>query len=148
VTPSPARLFELLTQNLLGEIMPAVEPAYRQSSVATWGILVQVAGEEFERAAARRSEENAALRTLFGEAAAVVTDAELAARAAEAAAGSDASLRISDLDASNRALRQLLIDVHAHVEGLDGDAARALDDAIWRELAASTERRRIPIAPF
>jgi hypothetical protein len=148
VTPSPARLLELLTQNLLTEIMPAVAPAYRQASVATWGILVQILGEELERAAARRFEENGALRALFGEALATVADAGLASQLRAAAAGADTSLRISDLDAANRELRALLIALHAHVEGLDGEAARALDDAIWRELAASTERRRIAIAPF
>lgn len=148
MTPTPTRLLELLMQNLMAEIMPAVQPAYRQSSVATWGILLQLVREEFDRAAARRFEENGALRLLFGEAAAVVADTELAARLRAAAAGADASLRIPDLDASNQELRRLLIELHAHVERLEGEPARQLDDAIWRELAASTERRRMAIAPF
>ena len=52
-----------------------------------------------------------------------------------------------DLEAGNRALRSLLIELHAHVEGLPGDGARRIEAAIWRELAASTERRKLASGP-
>jgi hypothetical protein len=41
-----------------------------------------------------------------------------------------------------------LIELHAHVEEQGAPWARALDAEIWRELVASTERRRLSLAPF
>ncbi|MBW2374169.1 MAG: hypothetical protein JRF70_16705, partial [Deltaproteobacteria bacterium] len=96
----------------------------------------------------RRVEENRELRRLFAEAAPAVEDAELRARLEAAAAGSDEDLAVSALEASNSVLRVLLIELHAHVEELDSDAARGVEQAIWRELVASTERRRLAMGPF
>jgi hypothetical protein len=111
-------------------------------------MMLNAVREEMDRAAARRVEENAALRALFTAAAPAVTDAALRAQLAEAAAGRDASLLVPALEATNRALRELLIALHAHVETLRGDAARGVEAAIWRELAASTERRKLSLAVF
>jgi hypothetical protein len=104
--------------------------------------------EEFDRAAARRVEENGAMRALFADATAAVRDTALRERLAAAAASEDASLRVPELEASNRALRTLLIELHAHVESLTGDGARRIEAAIWRELSASTERRKLSLGPF
>ena len=103
------------------------------------GLLIAVR-EEFDRAAARRVEENAVLRELFARGAGLATDATLASRLREAVASRDESLLVPALDASNRSLRALLIALHAHVETLATPPARELEAAIWRELAASTER--------
>ncbi|HEU4427506.1 MAG TPA: hypothetical protein VFT98_02035 [Myxococcota bacterium] len=146
--PDPQRMLEQIAATLAADVMPNVQPRYRQMNVALLAGLALAAREEFERAAARRVEENAALRALFAGAAPVVADASLAQRLREAAAASDADLRISALDASNRALRALLIELHAHVEGLATPAAHALDSAIWAELVRSAERRRLSAAPF
>jgi hypothetical protein len=105
-------------------------------------------GEEFERAASRRVDENQALRRLFADAVPAVEDAELRGRLEVAATGSDGDLKVSALEASNSALRGLLIELHAHVEELESAPARRIEEAIWRELAASTERRRLAIGPF
>jgi predicted DNA-binding ribbon-helix-helix protein len=53
---------------------------------------------------------------------------------------------VSALHERNRALRALLVRVHAHVERLDGDAARALEERIWTELVESTRRRQLDLA--
>jgi hypothetical protein len=105
-------------------------------------------GEEFERAAARRSEENRALRGLFARAAPGVTEPGLRERLERAAAGEETSLRVSDLERANGELRALLIELHVHVEELDSPAARQIESAIWQELAASTERRKLMMGPF
>jgi hypothetical protein len=104
--------------------------------------------EEWDRAAARRAEENAVLRALFGRAAPQVADAELRRRLEAAAASAEKSLLVSELEKSNDALRALLIDLHAHVEAQSAAWARGVEDEIWRELAKSTERRRFSLAPF
>lgn len=145
--PDPSHVLERVMQSLLAEIAPAVQPAYRQASVAMHAMLLGSVREEFDRAAARRAEENAALRALFADAAATLGDAGLRERLASAARTADASLRVPDLDAANLALRALLIELHAHVETLAGPEARRLEAAIWRELAASTERRKLALGP-
>jgi hypothetical protein len=148
VKPDVGTVLEVVGGKLLLEVAPAVQAGYLRQSVGLTGILLSMVKEEWERSAARRVEENAALRALFGRAAGVVGDAELRRRLSEAAAGAEASFFISALEQSNSALRALLIELHAHVESLATPAARALDDEIWRELVASTERRRLALAPF
>jgi hypothetical protein len=148
VKPEPSHALERLMQALLTEIAPAVQPPYRQASVSVHAMLLLVIREEFDRAVARRVEENRALRSLFADALAAVSDPALRERLAGAANGADASLRVPELEAANRSLRELLIELHAHVEDLESADARRIEDAIWRELSASTERRKLSLAPF
>lgn len=146
--PSVDRLLEVGAVHLMAQVGPALGPGYMQSSAAVLGMLLLCVREEFERGAARRVEENAALRRLFAEAAPVVADEGLRAQLVEAAGGADASLGVSELERGNAALRGLLIDLHAHVEELEGREARRIEDLIWRELSASTVRRKLAIGPF
>jgi hypothetical protein len=148
VKPGVDKVLEVLAGSLMIEVAPHVSPAYRQSSVGVSAILLTMIREEWDRAAARRAEENAALRALFRDAAPVVADTELRHRLSDASASSDPSLRISELERANDALRALLIDLHAHVETLGSADAKRIDDAIWKELSASTERRKFALAPF
>ena len=59
--------------------------------------------------------------------------------------GHDADLRLSVLKAENDRLRAALIEAHAAAETA-GDTAR--QDAIWAELVAATDRRRLSTAPL
>ena len=90
--PDPSRVLERTLQALLVEIAPAVTPSYRQATVTMQAMLLTVVREEIDRAAARRVEENGALRALFAEAAPAVREAGLRERLASAAASADASL--------------------------------------------------------
>jgi hypothetical protein len=148
VKPDPRHFLGVMAGHLMTRTAPALPEAYEQSTVGILGLMLISVGEEFERAASRRVEENRELRRLFAEAAPAVEDAELRARLEAAAAGSDEDLAVSALEASNSVLRGLLIELHAHVEELDSDAARGGEQAIWRELVASTERRRLAMGPF
>ncbi len=146
--PDVARLLEVAAAHLMTRAGPALPAGYPRSSALVLAVLLAELKTEFERAAARRVEENDALRLLFAEAGTAVEDAELAGRLAEAARERDASLLVPDLEAANAGLRGLLIELHAHVEDLDSPEAARIEEAIWRELAASTERRRIGIGAF
>ena len=146
--PDVPKLLEVLSARLLFDVAPNVQPSYRQQSVGLTGILLTMVKEETERAAARRVEENAALRALFGRAATQLGDGELKRKLAEAAASRDPSLLLTELERANAELRALLIELHAQVEEQSAPWARALDAEIWRELAVSTERRRLSLAPF
>jgi hypothetical protein len=122
VPPVMAELAGLLLRNAA----PGVPEPERASDLSLSAMLLVVAGEMWDRAAAILVEENRAIRALLGE------------------TGDDGDLRISALSAENDRLRAALIEAHAMAEAA-GDTAR--EAAIWAELAASTERRKLSMAP-
>jgi hypothetical protein len=146
--PDIDRFLEVATLYLMTQIAPALGTGYAQSNVNIMAMMLMAVREEFDRAAARRVEENRALRQLFAEATPAVRDAALRQRLETAAQDEDTSFTVSDLERSNGVLRGLLIELHAHVEELDSPAARRIEADIWRELAASTQRRRLMMGPF
>jgi hypothetical protein len=149
VKPDVDRTLRLLAQSLMLELGPALGNDYASKSALLSALLLSSAAEEWDRAAERRAEENGALRELFRDAAASgVEDAALRDRLGAAARARDASLRVSELERANAELRSLLVELHAHVEGLPTPAARELESRIWSELRRSTERRRLAMQPF
>ena len=139
---------QLIAASLMTEIAPKISDEYIQRNSMLTAMLLQSAAEEWDRAAARRVEENRTLRRLFAEVAPEIGDPELRERLDAASGEEEESLRISDLNRSNDGLRTLLIQLHAHVEGIDTEGARRIEAAIWRELRVSTERRALSLAPF
>jgi hypothetical protein len=148
VKPEPTRVLEAMAGRWMTELAPHVEPAYRRASLTVEALLLLCAREEWERAAARRVEENRALRALFADAAAEIGDAALGSRLEASAGAEEPSLRVDDLERANQELRRLLIELHAYVETWEAPAARRLEAAIWRELRLSTERRRLALGPY
>jgi hypothetical protein len=123
-----------------------VQPAYLASAIGMRGGILGLIAEEWDRVASRRVEENRAIRGLFAQAAGLPLAADLAGRLKALAATNDDDLRLSLLEAANTILRAALIELHAAAEATSG--AEALNNAIWRELAASTERRRLSVGSF
>jgi FKBP-type peptidyl-prolyl cis-trans isomerase (trigger factor) len=148
VKPDVDKLLEVAAVHLMTQVGPALATSYEQSSTGALGALLLAVREEFERGAQRRVEENRELRRIFGEAVQTVSNSRLRERLEEAAEGEDTSFAISDLERGNAELRELLIDLHVHVEELETPEARRLDEEIWRELAISTERRKLAFAVF
>jgi hypothetical protein len=146
--PAPTQVLEVLALGLMTDVADHVADGYRRSTLQITAALLLAVREEFDRAVARRVDENRALRTLFNAARPVIEDDRLRARLVEAAATEDPSLLVPDLERANAELRALLIDLHVHVETLQGDEARTLNAAIWSELRASTDRRRLSLAVF
>jgi CMP-N-acetylneuraminic acid synthetase len=146
MVPSVPLVLNGIARTLLMELLPQTTHAYGAQTLQLDAALAMLCAQEFDRAAARLAEENAALAELLAAAAALITEAELrdALRAVTAA---DASgLLVSALQERNRKWRALLVRVHAQVEQLDGDAARALEARIWAELVESTRRRHLDLA--
>ncbi len=139
---------QTIAASLMTEVAPKISDDYTQRNSMLTAMLLQIAAEEWDRAAARRVEENGALRRLFAEAAAEIEDRELRGRLEAASGEVEESLRIADLNRSNDGLRALLIELHAHLEEIDTEAARRIEAAIWRELRVSTDRRAVSVAPF
>lgn len=149
--PDPWLVLDTVSQRLLLELGPSLGDGYGQSTLQVEAVLLMAMREEFDRAAARRIEENRAMRALFADAtalASVAADDGLVRRLGAAARAGEESLTVSALDESNRALRGLLIELHAHVETSPDPGARLLEERIWLELSRSTERRRLSMAIF
>lgn len=144
MTPTVPRVLAGLAGTLAAQVLPEVRTPFAQQSTALAAQLCLMIGQEFDRAAARFVDENAAIMGIFERALALLPEGELAGRLRDAAAivpGAD--LRVSALEAENDRLRALLADLHATVEALDGAEARALDARIWDELRESTRRRHL-----
>ncbi|MGH7787165.1 MAG: hypothetical protein ACRERC_09895 [Candidatus Binatia bacterium] len=143
--PSLPTTLNGLARTLMMDLAPQLQNAYAGQTLQISTALLMMAAQEFDRAAARLVEENDALLALFASATGVVADDALRAALTDAAAGSS-TLLVSALHERNRALRAVLVRLHAHVESLPGDAARLLEARIWTELAESTRRRQLDLA--
>jgi hypothetical protein len=123
------------------EYVPAMEADKAKAELGLFALLMGVVSEEMERAVARRVEENQEVRRLFSESLSVVQDEDLKVRLRRAAEGGEADYRVSALDKANCDLIELLIELHCHVEDLEGEGARTTEEAIWKVLENWTKRR-------
>lgn len=124
-----------IARMLRERIGPAVEDPYAGEAARLAEMLLKLNADWVDEAAAVRVAENAAIRALLSDAAALVNDAELAGRIGGSARSTDPGLRISELDAENNRLRFDLQDLHAYLDSLDGEAVTAFSQRIWRSLA-------------
>jgi hypothetical protein len=125
MTPEVPAVLMRLAQIATRNAAPGVPDGERASDLGITATLLTVAAEVWDGAAARLVEENRAVRALLAE------------------AGADDDLRLSALTAENRRLRAKLIAAHVAAEQA-GDTAR--QGAIWAELVASTERRKLSMS--
>ena len=147
MNPEGNKILSLSMQRLAGEIAPMLPNAFAQGQIGLIGIMLTLVGNEYERGADLRVNENRALRELFAEAARDVNDATLKSRLEAAAKTDDASLKISVLNQANYELRRLLIEVHAYVETQSSDEARRLERKIWALLRWLADQRMVKLAP-
>jgi hypothetical protein len=146
MVPSVPLVLNGLARTMMMDLLPQTTQAYGAQTLQLMGALAMMCAQEFDRAAARLAEENAALVALFADAPAVVGDAALRDDLRTAIAAAAPPLLVSALHERNRSLRALLVRLHAHVETLAGDAAHALEARIWAELIESTNRRHLDLA--
>jgi len=125
MTPSVPSVLSELAGLLMRNAVPGVPDAERASALGLSAMLLNLSAEVWDGAAHNLVEENCALRALLG------------------VAGQDDDLHLSALRATNDGLRARLIDAQIAAE-TSGDIAR--QDAIWAELRASTERRKLSIS--
>jgi len=125
MTPDVPSVLAELAQLLLRNSVPGVPDAERASALGLSSALLGLAAETWDSAAHNLVAENRALRDLL------------------ALSGDDGDLHLTALKAENARLRARLIDAHVAAE-MAGDAAR--QEAIWAELRASTERRKLSIS--
>jgi hypothetical protein len=137
--PSPELVLNHAFAKIAMEMGPALPPGYGQGSATTTGVLLLMVAQEFNRAAAIRKAENDDMRQLFADVAAQMPQ-PLSTALRTAASGEDRDLTVSVLDASNTALKRLLIDLHVAAE-VAGD--RVLDHRIVRMMQGWAARRQV-----
>lgn len=125
MTPTVPSVLSELAQLLMRNAAPGVPDAERASALGLSAMLLNLSAEVWDSAAHNLVQENRALRTLLD------------------LPGEDDDLHLSALRAENDRLRARLIDAHIAAE-VAQDTAR--QDAIWAELLASTERRKLSIS--
>jgi len=139
--PSGEYILQAVATALITEYVPAMTAEKAQAELGLFALLIGVVSEEFERGTARRVEENKELRGLFSKALSVVLDQDLKNRLGKAAEGEETDYHASALDKANCDLLELLTELHGHVEGLEGEGAREVEEAIWEALENWTKRR-------
>ena len=141
--PDVDQILGLSAGQLLATVAPLLPPGYAQGITSLIAFMLMLSAQEYDRAAEIRAKENAELRTLFGELAQLVDDADLRSALADAAAAKDESLTVSSLNAANQQLRRLLIALQARVEDMRGTEAREAERRIWEVLRAGAARRLV-----
>lgn len=126
MTPAVPAVLAELAALLIRNAAPDRPPAERTSDLGLSAALLGLLAEVWDRQAHILVEENAAIRRLLGE------------------AGQDRDFHLTALKAENDRLRGCLVDAQTAAEAAGDDARQA---AIWTELVASTERRRLSTAP-
>jgi hypothetical protein len=125
MTPDVPSVLAELAQLVLRNAAPDVPDGERANALSLSSMLLALAAEVWDGAAENLVQENRALAALLDDTA------------------SEADLRLSALRAENARLRALLIEAHIAAEQA-GETAR--EDAIWAELRASTERRKLSVS--
>lgn len=170
MTPSPIAYLRGLARVLGDQVSPRLPTPYEQAGMLREPMHLQAVAIEFERAAARRVEENQAIRRLMRWAVSLSElPGALRAQCETLAQAMDTDLRVQALQSSNQALRDGLIALQVELEQLtpsrvpesaetgagasvlteqSSNGPQALLEAIWQELKVSTERRRLPSDRF
>jgi hypothetical protein len=125
MTPEVPSVLSELAALLVRNAAPDVPDAERASALGLSSMLLALAAEVWDGAAENLVQENRALAALLDDIAA------------------EASLNLSALRAENARLRARLIQAHIAAEKA-GNTAR--EEAIWAELRASTERRKLSVS--
>jgi hypothetical protein len=136
--PTPDLVLNHAFAKIAMEMGPALPPGYGQGSATLVGVLLLMVGQEFNRAADIRAKENAAMRALFGEAAATAGVA-LSSRLKKAAGETEPDLNVATLDRSNAALKALLTELHAQAEENGNTALQARILAFLRDAATARQ---------
>jgi hypothetical protein len=131
--------------SLITQYLPGIEKDHEKTELGLSALLMMVVAEEFDRAAHRRIEENHALRRIFAASLSVIQDDDLRKRVEKASERAEDNHHISVLDKLNCELQEVLIELHSHIESLEGEGARNINEAIWIELENWTQRREFAI---
>jgi hypothetical protein len=136
VIPRPQQALTDLAMKLAISIAPDTQTSYAATNAGMIAMLMNCLAQEFDRAAAVRTQDLDEMTTLFTDPPATL-DPALTADITEFLRGSIQSLRIEHLNARHGAAMELLIRLHAWSEQ---HHAVELDRAIWGFLTRHADR--------
>ena len=125
---------------LASDYAPQIPTSYGQGMAQVVAALMFMSAQEYDRAADIRVSENVDMRALFKLMAPQIADAGLRRDMEKAAAAREESRRVSSLNATNEALRKVLIRLHAHLDETGADAG-----PVWDVLKAMASRRVVSL---
>lgn len=137
--PTTDELLRGLQASLLTHVLPEVQTDFVRTELMLTYALLGIAAGEWDGAAQRLVDDNAAMRSLAARAAAEIDDASLASDLRSLADETDASIRLSELSAANTRLRGAIARLGVALEGDDG--RRDLRDAVIEHLRVESEAR-------
>ena len=152
--PNGEELLRGVQSALATYVLPEVQSAHAQLELVLAQALLGIAAAEWDGAAQRLVEENAALRELARRGGAVLVAAadavgpEAAALADELrslADETDRSVRLSDLSTANMRLREAFARLCIQAEGSETPALRELRRAVMEHLRAEAEDRSLSL---
>jgi len=141
--PEVGTILGLTAQKLATGIADEGAP-FAQGTVGLLASMLTLSAKEYERGADIRFIENREIRALFAELAPSVKDAALRKELQDASVARDPSLRISDLNDGNYALRRLLTRLMIQAEE---HGALDAQKRIWAVLKALAQRRLVQLGP-
>lgn len=143
--PHTSKAIAFLAQRLLTHVLPEQRSQFGMADVALLGLLLEMVGQDFDRAAQARLDDIREMREIFAEARALGLESALVARMDEALARDLSDVRIARLDDAHALHGRVLIELHARVEELGSADAQRLDRRIWEHLERHAERHRYDV---
>jgi len=139
--PRPQQALTDLAMKLMMSIAPETQSGYAASNAGMIAMLMTCLAQEFDRAAAVRTQDLDELAELFENLPPLVDDA-LVANIGAFLRGSAQSLRIEHLNTRHAQAMELLIELHAWAERHRNEE---LDSAIWAFLARYADRHAFQV---
>jgi len=139
--PNNDFLLRAIATSLAREFYPLVESDYHKATLTQIIQLLVGLSAEVDQTASRLLEEIGQMRAIFANAVECVTDTDLKAKLSEAAGSTDTDFKVSALDITSQGMNKLLIELHTHLESLEGDDAKRVEDSLWNELMMKPLRR-------
>ena len=139
--PNSDFLLRAIATSLAKEFYPQVESDYHKAILTQIIQLLVGLSAEVDQTASRLLEDIGQMRSIFSSATECVTDVDLKARLGEAADRTESDFKVSALDAACQEMNTLLIELHTHLESLEGDDVKRVEDSLWNELMLKPLRR-------
>ncbi|MDX1580828.1 MAG: hypothetical protein R3360_04300 [Alphaproteobacteria bacterium] len=145
MTPEPDKVLYSLLMKSAAERggRQIAKDDYEGNTQALMGLIMLLTAQEYDRAADIRVKENERMRALFADLAPRLEDASLKTRVEEAAALEDEKFTITALNRTGHRLKDVLIDLHSHIEQQGADWAKEADARIWSLMEQSVKSRTL-----
>lgn len=138
-----------ISTHILGNLLPKMDDAYTFADLAIMSLLVDMVGQDFDRAADVLISDHSDIIVILRDALPHINDKGLHQRMEAALAAEVSSCRVEALNARGDTVMRVLIDVQDAVEQAHSEGASwavPLEDKIWGFLDAYVARRAYDVA--